>query len=60
LGDDRRLDNIRDHVGPLVSAVIAATIVAAVIIVPQRPGRHPGETEGGMAMAAVSVDADDP
>lgn len=28
---------------PLVSAVIAALIVAAVIVVPQRPGQHPGE-----------------
>jgi uncharacterized membrane-anchored protein len=31
---------------PLVSAVLAAMIVAAVIVLPQRPGRHPGEQEG--------------
>jgi uncharacterized membrane-anchored protein len=30
---------------PLASAVIAALIVAAIIVVPQRPGVHPGEKE---------------
>ncbi|MGB6206249.1 hypothetical protein [Mycobacterium sp.] len=30
---------------PLASAVIAALIVAAIIVLPQRPGQHPGEKE---------------
>jgi uncharacterized membrane-anchored protein len=30
---------------PLASAVIAALIVAAIIVLPQRPGHHPGEKE---------------
>ncbi|HWF70236.1 MAG TPA: hypothetical protein VG187_11830 [Mycobacterium sp.] len=34
---------------PLASAVIAALIVAAIIVVPQRPGQHPGETEARTA-----------
>ncbi|MBO0864688.1 MAG: hypothetical protein J2P16_06420, partial [Mycobacterium sp.] len=34
---------------PLASAVIAAIIVAAIIVLPQRPGRHPGEKEGSTA-----------
>jgi uncharacterized membrane-anchored protein len=31
---------------PLASAVIAAIIVALIIVLPQRPGSHPGQTEG--------------
>ncbi|MFZ0902843.1 MAG: hypothetical protein WAN71_02970 [Mycobacterium sp.] len=34
---------------PLASAVIGALIVAAIIVVPQRPGQHPGETEARTA-----------
>jgi uncharacterized membrane-anchored protein len=34
---------------PLASAVIAALIVAAIIVVPQRPGQHPGEKEARTA-----------
>jgi uncharacterized membrane-anchored protein len=34
---------------PLASAVIAAIIVALLIVLPQRPGRHPGQTEGSTA-----------
>ncbi len=34
---------------PLASAVIAAVIVALLIVLPQRPGRHPGQTEGTTA-----------
>ena len=34
---------------PLISAVIAAMIVAAVIVLPKRPGRHPGEEEAATA-----------
>lgn len=30
---------------PLASTVIAAIIVAAIIVLPQRPGQHPGEKE---------------
>jgi uncharacterized membrane-anchored protein len=29
----------------LASAVLAAVIVALILVLPQRPGRHPGETE---------------
>lgn len=36
---------------PLASAVIGAIIIAGLIVLPQRPGRHPGETEGGTAAA---------
>ena len=31
---------------PLASAVIAAIIVALIIVLPQRPGGHPGHSEG--------------
>ena len=34
---------------PLASAVIAAIIIAGLIVLPQRPGRHPGQTEGRTA-----------
>lgn len=44
---------------PLASAVIAAIIVALLIILPQRPGRHPGQTEGRTAAGAQSVGAND-
>jgi uncharacterized membrane-anchored protein len=44
---------------PLASAVIAAIIVALLIILPQRPGRHPGQTEGHGAADPQSVGADD-
>jgi uncharacterized membrane-anchored protein len=30
---------------PLASGAIAALIVAAIIVLPQRPGQHPGEKE---------------
>ncbi|MGA8543948.1 MAG: hypothetical protein WB785_01655 [Mycobacterium sp.] len=36
---------------PLASAVIAALIVAAIIVLPQRPGQHPGEKEVPSAAA---------
>jgi uncharacterized membrane-anchored protein len=36
---------------PLASAVIAAIIVVGLIVLPQRPGRHPGETAGSAAPA---------
>lgn len=32
---------------PVATAVLAALIVALVIVLPQRPGRHPGDTNGG-------------
>ncbi|MFZ3344602.1 hypothetical protein [Mycobacterium sp.] len=44
---------------PLASAVIAAIIVALLIILPQRPGRHPGQ-KGRTAAGAQSVGAGDP
>ena len=36
---------------PLASAVIAAIIIAGLIVLPQRPGRHPGEADGNPAAA---------
>jgi uncharacterized membrane-anchored protein len=36
---------------PLASAVIAAIIVVGLIVLPQRPGRHPGQTAGSTAPA---------
>jgi uncharacterized membrane-anchored protein len=30
---------------PLASAVLAVVIVVLVVVLPQRPGRHPGATE---------------
>jgi uncharacterized membrane-anchored protein len=36
---------------PLASAVIAAIVIAGLIVLPQRPGRHPGEAEGRTAPA---------
>jgi uncharacterized membrane-anchored protein len=36
---------------PLASAVIAAVIIAGLIVLPQRPGRHPGEAESRTAPA---------
>jgi len=44
---------------PLASAVIAAIIVVLLILLPQRPGRHPGEKEA-TAVGAESVGVDDP
>lgn len=44
---------------PLASAVIAAIIVALLITLPQRPGRHPGQ-KGRTAAGAQSVGAGDP
>ncbi len=37
---------------PLASAVIAAILVALLLVLPQRPGRHPGQTEGSAAAGA--------
>jgi uncharacterized membrane-anchored protein len=36
---------------PLASGVIAAIIIAGLIVLPQRPGRHPGEAESRTAPA---------
>jgi uncharacterized membrane-anchored protein len=52
------LDKPVDHGGlalsrPLASAVIAAILVALVIILPQRPGRHPGRPEDRAAAEAA-------
>jgi uncharacterized membrane-anchored protein len=44
---------------PLASAVIAAIIVALLIILPQRPGRHPGQTEGRTVAGAQSIGTGD-
>jgi len=43
---------------PLASAVIAAIIVALLVVLPQRPGRHPGQ-EGRAAAGGQSVGAGD-
>src|ERR1700730_14494480 len=40
---------------PLASAVIAGLIVALLVILPQRPGQHPGGTAAGRASRAKSV-----
>src|ERR1700730_14687152 len=40
---------------PLASAVIAGLIVALLVILPQRPGQHPGGTAAGRASRATSV-----
>ncbi len=48
---------------PLASAVIAAIIVALIILLPQRPGRHPGEKLAATAVrpeSAVGVDGRQP
>jgi uncharacterized membrane-anchored protein len=44
---------------PLASAIIAAIMVALVFVLPQRPGRHPGQTEGRTAAERQSVGAGD-
>jgi uncharacterized membrane-anchored protein len=36
---------------PLASAVIAAIIIALLVLLPQRAGRHPGQPEGRAAGA---------
>ena len=36
---------------PLASAVIAAIIIAGLMVLPQRPGQHPGAAEGSTAAA---------
>ncbi len=41
---------------PLASAVIAALIVVLLVVVPQRPGRHPGQ-KGREALGSQAVDA---
>ena len=43
---------------PLASAVIAGIIVALLVVLPQRPGRHPGQ-KGRTATGAQSVGAGD-
>jgi uncharacterized membrane-anchored protein len=43
---------------PLASAVIAAIIVVLLVVLPQRPGRHPGQ-EGRTAAGEQSVGAGD-
>jgi hypothetical protein len=45
---------------PLASAVIAAIILVLLVILPQRPGRHPGETQGRKSVRAKSVGVDGP
>jgi uncharacterized membrane-anchored protein len=44
---------------PLASAVIAAIIVAGLILLPQRPGRHPGEKQSPTAVGAEPVGVND-
>jgi uncharacterized membrane-anchored protein len=43
---------------PLASAVIAAIIVALIILLPQRPGRHPGQKLRRTAVPPESVGVD--
>jgi len=44
---------------PLASAVIAAIIIALLIILPQRPGRHPGQTKGDTAAGELSASGEE-
>jgi len=44
---------------PLASAVLAAVIIALIIVLPQRPGRHPGPRTAGSAAGAQSADGED-
>lgn len=43
---------------PLASAVIAAAVVVLVVVLPQRPGRHPGQQSSHTAPGVQSVGAD--
>lgn len=45
---------------PLASVVIAAVIVVLIIVLPQRPGRHPSQTEGPRAVGTAPGGIDDP
>jgi len=45
---------------PLASAVIAAIIVVLLIVLPQRPGRHPGDQQSPTAIKADPVGAENP
>ena len=45
---------------PLASAVIAVVIIALLIVLPQRPGRHPGRKEGQTAAGAEPAGVDEP
>jgi uncharacterized membrane-anchored protein len=58
------LDKPVDHGGlnlsrPLASAVIAAVIVVLLIVLPQRPGRHPGAEHDAKAMETESETVDE-
>jgi uncharacterized membrane-anchored protein len=58
------LDKPVDHGGlnlsrPLASAVIAAVIVVLLIVLPQRPGRHPGVEHDAETMDTESEAVDD-
>ena len=44
---------------PLASAVIAAMIIALLIILPQRPGRHPSQTKGDTAAGEQPASGDE-
>ncbi len=44
---------------PLASAVIAAVIVALLIVLPQRPGRHPGQADERTTAGPHSADFED-
>jgi uncharacterized membrane-anchored protein len=45
---------------PLASTAIAAVIVVLLIVLPQRPGRHPGREDGQTPVGAEPVGVDDP
>jgi hypothetical protein len=44
---------------PLASAAIAAIIIALLIILPQRPGRHPGQAKEDAAAGEESASDDE-
>lgn len=40
---------------PLATAVLAALIAVLLIVIPQRPGRHPGRPEAGAAQSPTAT-----
>ncbi|PBJ51926.1 hypothetical protein BI298_11610, partial [Mycobacterium avium subsp. hominissuis] len=40
---------------PLATAVLAALIAVLLIVIPQRPGRHPGRPETGAAQSPTAT-----
>ncbi|OBH60161.1 hypothetical protein [Mycobacterium sp. E2479] len=45
---------------PLASAVLAALIAVLLVVIPQRPGRHPGQTKDDATEAGPPLDIEQP